>query len=172
MNLKADSEIFDRWFTPSRFGLLCAGLIIACFPGVVLGSETFFFRDFAIFGYPLAAYHKECFWRGEIPFWNPYNDCGLPFMAQWNTLVFYPFSLIYLLFPLSWSLSFFCLFHMWLAAFGMFLLARAWTGSNFAAAVAGLGFIFSGVLLSCLKWPNNIAALGWMPWVVLCVDRA
>ncbi|HTG42994.1 MAG TPA: YfhO family protein, partial [Verrucomicrobiae bacterium] len=98
--------------------------------------------------------------------------CGLPFLAQWNTMVFYPFSLIYLLFPLSWSLGFFCLFHLWWAAFGMFILARSWTGHNFAAAVAGLSFIFSGVLLSCLKWPNNMAALGWMPWLVFYAERA
>lgn len=170
--MKSLPQTAESWFTPPRFCLLSACLIAACFPRVIAGVETFFFRDFAIFSYPLAAYHKESFWRGEIPLLNPYHDCGLPFVAQWNTLVFYPLSLIYLLFPLTWSLSFFCLFHMWLAAVGMFFLARAWTGSNFAAAVAGLGFILNGVVLSCLKWPNNMAALGWMPWLILFTDRA
>jgi hypothetical protein len=162
----------DAWFSPSRFLLLAASLVGACFLPVIIGQETFFFRDFAIFSYPLAAYHRESFWRGELPLWNPFNYCGLPFLAQWNTLVLYPFSLIYLIFPLPWSLNVFCLGHMVLAALGMYLLARRWSGSNFAGAVAGLGFIFGGVVLSCLKWPNNIAALGWMPWVVLATERA
>ncbi len=162
----------EAWFSPMRFGFLVACLIAACFLPVLAGLQTFFFRDFAVFSYPLAAYHKECFWRGDIPLWNPFNSCGLPFFAQWNTMVFYPLSLIYVLLPLPWSLNFFCLFHFWLGAVGMYFLARSWTQNNFAGAIAGLAFIFGGVVLSCLKWPNNIAALGWMPWVVLAVDRA
>lgn len=162
----------EEWFTPGRFALLSACLIVACFPGVMVGRDAFFFRDFAIFSYPLAAYHKYSFWQGELPLWNPYNDCGLPFLAQWNTMVFYPLSLIYLLLPLSWSVSLFCLFHWWLGGLGMYLLARCWTGNRPAGAMAGFAFLFNGVVLSCLKWPNNIAALAWMPWLVLAVDRA
>src|SRR5689334_2408336 len=87
---KPEGHPFERWFTPGRCAVLIASLIAACFPSVLLGTETFFFRDFAIFSYPLAAYHKQCFWHGEVPLWNPYNDCGLPFLAQWNTMVLYP----------------------------------------------------------------------------------
>jgi hypothetical protein len=162
----------DAWFSPMRFGVLAACLVAACFLPVLLGSQTFFFRDYAIFSYPLASYHKEAFLRGEIPLWNPYNSCGLPFLGQWNTMVFYPLSLIYIALPLPWSLNFFCLFHLWLGGLGMFFLARSWTQNSFAGALAGLAFMFNGVLLSCLKWPNNIAALGLMPWVVFATDRA
>ena len=66
----------------------------------------------------------------------------------------------------------FCLFHFFLAGFGILILARAWTQNGFAASIAGFGYVFGGVLLSCLKWPNNIAALALMPWVVLTVERA
>src|SRR6267154_3128002 len=122
-----DAEAKDAsWFTPWRFAALLALLIVACFPQVVAGLETFFYRDFALFGYPLAFYHKESFWRGEMPLWNPLNNRGLPFMAQWNTLTLYPPSLIYLLFPLSWSLGMFCLSHLFLAGVGMYRLAQRW----------------------------------------------
>jgi hypothetical protein len=87
-------------------------------------------------------------------------------------MVLYPLSLIYLLFPLPWSLGIFCLAHLFLGGMGMFLLARRWTGQPFAAAVAGVAFAFNGLSLSCLIWPNNIAALGWMPWVVYLVERS
>ena len=56
----------------------------------------------------------------------------------------YPPSLIYLLLPLTWSLSFFCLLHLWFAGFGMYFLARRWTGNNFAAAFAGVAFSSTG----------------------------
>lgn len=124
------------------------------------------------FSYPLAQFHREAFWRGEIPFWNPFNNCGLPFLAQWNTLVFYPGSLIYLLLPLPWSLNLFVLAHLFLAAASMYALAWRWTEHRFAASVAGLAFAWNGLTLHALMWTNNIASLGWMPWVVLAMERA
>jgi len=124
------------------------------------------------FSYPLAQFHREAFWRGEIPFWNPFNNCGLPFLAQWNTLALYPGSLIYLLLPLSWSLNLYVFAHVFLAAAGMYFLARRWTNNAFAASVAGLAFAWNGLTLHSLMWTNNIASLGWMPWVILAMERA
>ena len=151
---------------------LLALLIFAAFPQVLLGLETFVIRDYGFFAYPLAYFQHECFWHGELPFWNPYNNCGVPFLAQWNTMPLYPPSLIYLLLPLPWSLSFFCLLHLWFAGFGMFFLARRWTNNSFAAAFAGVAFAFNGLTLNLLMWPSHIATLSWMPWVVLAVEPA
>ncbi len=160
------------WFGPGRFALMLAALILASFLEVLTGYGTFFFRDFSLFGYPLASYLRESFWLGEIPLWNPLSNCGLPFLAQWNTLSLYPLSLIYLLFPLSWALSVFCILHSFLAGMGMYFLAHRWTGNRLASAIAGVVFAFSGLSQCALMWPNNIAALGWMPWVVLMVETA
>jgi hypothetical protein len=146
--------------------------VVIAFPGQVAGTHSFFYRDFGLFGYPVAHFARESFWREEIPFWNPLNNCGLPFMAQWNTMVFYPGTLLYLLAPLPWALNYFCLLHLFLAAAGMYSLAEEWTKNRFAASVAGFAFAFNGLTLHALMWPNNIAALGWMPWVVLTVQGA
>jgi hypothetical protein len=162
----------ERFFTPVRFGILLALLIFAAFPQVILGLETFVARDFGFFAYPLAHFQRDCFWRGELPFWNPYNQCGVPFLAQWNTMPLYPPSLIYLTLPLPWSLNFFCLLHLWFAGLGMFFLARRWTGNNFAAAFAGVSFAFNGFTLNLLMWPSHIATFAWMPWVVLAAEFA
>src|SRR6266516_4839065 len=161
-----------QWFTPGRFVVLLGVLLVVAFPAVVTGQRTFVFGDYGLFGYPLAYYHRQSLWRGDVPLWNPLSDFGLPFLAQWNTLTCYPLSLIYLLFPLPWSLGFFGLFHLFLAGLGMYLLANEWATHRLAASVAGTAYAFSGLALHCLIWPNNIAALGWMPWVVLSVDRA
>lgn len=168
----AEPGLADEWFTARRFALLLAVLICASFPDVVSGRGTFFHRDFSLFGYPLAFFHRECFWRGEWPLWNPLNYCGLPFLAQWNTLTLYPLSLLYLLLPLAWSLGVFCLGHFYLAGLGMYFLALRWTENRFAAAIAGLAFTFNALMLNFLMWPNDIAAMGWLPWVVLAVQRA
>lgn len=172
MQQSGSDNFAAKFFTPLRFGIFLALLVFAQFPQVILGLETFVARDFGFFAYPLAHFQRECFWRGEIPFWNPYNNCGVPFLAQWNTMPLYPPSLIYLIFPLNWSLSFFCLLHLWFAGFGMFFLARRWTKNNFAAAFAGTVFSFNGFTLNLLMWPSHIATFSWMPWVILCAETA
>jgi hypothetical protein len=162
----------EKFFTPVRFGILLALLVFASFPQVVLGLETFVARDFGFFAYPLAHFQQDCFWRGEIPFWNPYNNCGVPFLAQWNTMPLYPPSLFYLLLPLKWSLGIFSLLHLWWAGFGMYFLARRWTGNDFAAAFAGIAFAFNGFTLNLIMWPSHMATFSWMPWVVLLAELA
>src|SRR5687768_2447745 len=163
---QADSA---AWLTIGRFAMILAGLIFVAYPQVVLGFHSFVFRDYGLFAYPLAYYHKECFWRGEIPLWNPYNNFGLPHLAQWGTLVLYPPSLIYILLPLPWSLGLFTLLHQLFGGVGMFVLARRWTGNSLAAGMAGIAFAFHGFVLNCLMWPNYSASMAWMPWVMLAM---
>jgi hypothetical protein len=52
-------------------------------------------------------------------------------------MTLYPFSLLYLLFPLPWSVNFFCLAHLFWAGLGTYVLASRWTGNRFSASVAG-----------------------------------
>jgi hypothetical protein len=162
----------EKMFTPARFGLFLALLVFAAFPQVIFGVETFVARDYGFFAYPLAYFQKECFWQGQLPFWDPYNNCGVPFLAQWNTMPLYPPALLYLLLPLHWSLSFFSLLHLWFAGLGMFFLARRWTANPIAAAFAGTVFAFNGLTLNLLMWPSHIATFSWLPWVVFAAERA
>ena len=167
INPRSESILVEEWLTPGRFAVLLALFIAAMFPGIVLGNTSFVFRDFGMFSYPVAYFHRESFWRGELPLWNPLSSCGVPFLAQWNTLTLYPLSLIYLLLPLTWGLCLFCLGHVFLGGMGMYFLASRWTGNRLAAGLAGLIFSFNGLSLNFLMWPSHIATFGWLPWVVL-----
>ena len=162
----------DDWLTPRCFAVLLALLTLASYPQIILGLQTFVYRDFGLFSYPIAYHLRESFWRGELPLWNPLSNCGIPFLAQWNTQVLYPPALFYLLFPLSWSLGVFCLLHLFWGGLGMFLLAHRWTQNRPAAAFAGIVFAFNGLMFNSLMWPATVAGLGWMPWVVWLTERA
>jgi Bacterial membrane protein YfhO len=166
------SNVSDAWLTPFRFAIILAALIAAFFPDVIFAGRSFVFRDYGIFTYPVAYFQRESFWHGEVPLWNPLNNCGIPFLAQWNMAVLYPLSLLYILPPLTWGLGLFSFVHLFLAGLGMYLLASNWTGNRLAAAVAGTAFAFNGLTLNCLMWTGNLAGLAWMPWVVLAVERA
>lgn len=45
-------------------------------------------------------------------------------------------------------------------------LAKTWTNHDLAADVTGVSFVFGGAVLSSLMWPNYVAALAWMPWLI------
>jgi hypothetical protein len=167
-----DAESADGAFGAARLVLLLGLLMCVTFPGIVLGSHAFVYRDDGLFGYPVAYYFRRCFWQGQLPLWNPYNNCGIPFLAQWNTMVLYPFSLLYLLAPMPWSMNYFLLGHVFLAGTGMYFLAHRWYGNRFAAMLAGLVFAWNGLSINLLVWSCHIAALAWMPWVVLLCQKA
>ncbi|HUD83849.1 MAG TPA: hypothetical protein VMQ67_10115, partial [Candidatus Saccharimonadales bacterium] len=159
------------WAVPRRFAVLLAAMIAIPFWDVLLGFKTFVVRDYGLYSYPVAYYLRESFWRGEWPLWNPYCCCGLPFLAQFNTLALYPPSLFYLLLPLTWALGVFCLLHIFLAGMGMYFLAARCTGSRAGAALAGVVFAFNGLSLNFLMWPSHLATLAWVPWVILLAEQ-
>lgn len=147
------------------------GLLLGLrFDSVILGHDSFTLRDFSMFGYPLAAHLQASLFAGELPFWNPLNQAGLPFLAQWNTMTLYPPMWAAVMLPLSWSLSVFCIAHLFLGGLGMYRLAERFTRDPWAAAFAGFAFVGNGIVQNSLMWPNNIAALGWMPWVLLTAE--
>ena len=152
--------------TPRNFALGFAAVLLCLFHRVLLGGESFALGDFSAFGYPLAHFHRTSFWNGELPLWNSLSYTGIPWLAQWNTLCLYPGSLLYLIPPLPWSLNLYCVAHLHLAGVGMYLLTRKWTGDNVAAAFAATAYAMGGLTQNCLMWPNNIAALGLLPWVI------
>ena len=162
----------DEFLTAGRFALLLALALVVMFFRVLLAGETFYYRDFGVLAIPVATFHKMSILGGDIPFWNPYSNCGAPFLAQWGTMVLYPLSLIYVLLPMPWSLNFFCIVHLWLGGMGMYFLAKRWCGGGWPAAVAGMAFTFNGITLAAMAWPNYVAAIGLFPWVVLTAERA
>ncbi|MGD0088225.1 MAG: hypothetical protein ABSC24_14000, partial [Verrucomicrobiota bacterium] len=52
-------------FTAGRMAGLIAFFLFALYPGVVLGTHSFFFHDYGLFTYPVAYYAHESFWHGQ-----------------------------------------------------------------------------------------------------------
>jgi hypothetical protein len=165
------AEVGRRWYRPRWFAGLLAIFVIGANFEVVTGEATFGLRDFSMFGYPLAAHLQESLRAHELPLWNPLSECGHPYLAQWNTMVLYPFMLLAVLFPLTWSLGVFCLAHQYLGGLGMYFLARRWTRNGPAGALAAIIYAFDGIMQNSLMWPNNIAAFGLLPWVLWAVQH-
>lgn len=146
--------------------------IATIFFGVLSNAKTFYYSDFLGYTHPIVQFYRASILSGRVPLWNPFSNCGLPFLGQWNTQVLYPPSLIYCLLPLPWAINLTCILHLEWAGIGMYLLAFCYVRSEIAAGFAGVVYALNGLMVQSLIWPDHIASLAWMPWVVLSAQFA
>src|SRR5438093_1273755 len=60
--LCAEQPQWAPWLNPQRFaGLICL-LLLAAYWRVLLGGESFYYRDYGVLGYPYIYYHHAAFW--------------------------------------------------------------------------------------------------------------
>ena len=109
-------------------------------------------------------------WR--IYSWYPWQQLGMPFVADITAGWFYPPNLIYLLFPFSFAHSFFIFVHYPLAAIFMDMFLRRRGLDRYSSLSGGLVFSLSGYLINQHK--NAIFLIGpaWAPLAVYFMDKA
>lgn len=156
-----------------RFPLaLLALLAFALFLPPLLRGEVFTFRDHFDYFQPLRWFTAEELKGGRLPLWNPYSASGEPWLANPQTGVFYPPTLLFLVLPFPAAYMLFLLGHLVLLGCGAYLLF-ARTASRGAAMVGAVAVMFCGPTLSLLDINNNLATIAWLPLVLWCAaERA
>lgn len=107
---------------------------------------------------------------GRLPLWNPFSGCGSPHLANAQSGVFDPFHLIAYLGPLPDAYAWMAAARLFVAGWGMYLLARYWGLGAWGCLFAGLSYPLSGFLVCWLLYPVTSAAV-WLPWILLATDR-
>lgn len=124
------------------------------------------YRDLLFFVLPFKQFLAEHLRRGEIPLWNPYIYLGTPFLANFQSAVFYPPNVLLLLpFPLGFNL--FLFLHYLIALGGIWRVLRHRSLSLTASAVGSLTFVIGGYLVSTMNLTNHLQGAVWSPWVLL-----
>lgn len=160
------------------------------FPGDLLVAEYQPFRSYAYLGYqPGGIPNKGQYfdsirefypWRrlvtdqikkATLPVWNPYNSAGTPLLANYQSAVFYPLNLIYLLFslPVAWTIT--VMLQPLLAAFFTYLYARAVKISRTGSLLAALAFAYSSYLTVWLEFNTVGQTLLWLPLVLFALEK-
>ena len=148
------------------------------FLGLIFFREIFFQtqwfgEDFFTQNFPnryLAAVEIS---RGSIPLWNPYLFSGMPFFADIQTAILYPFNLLLSLTVKNNGLSYALfeyqvIFHFVLCGYFMFLFLRSLDLDNYSSILGGVIFSFSGFLINHAHHSNLIHSAIWLPAVFFC----
>lgn len=151
------------------FGAWAAAVAALCAPVWLAGAAFFNHGDLYTYHAPLRHLSAATLQEGRLPVWNPYVLGGVPHLANPQSALFYPGTLLSALFPLLPALSFEQLAHLLWAGLGAFLLARSGGLERGGAAALASGFALSPFLVYRVTAgiPTLLAALAWCPWLWL-----
>ncbi|MBN1889837.1 MAG: YfhO family protein [Thermoflexales bacterium] len=109
--------------------------------------------------------------HGQLPLWNPYLFSGVPFAANPQPMLFYPFTYLGLFLPLARAMALTLAIHAWLGGMGAYGWLRSLGATHGGALLAGLAFAFTGafslrvgvghygIALQLAWWPLSFWAL-------------
>lgn len=109
-------------------------------------------------------YLRESILTGAIPFWNPYNFSGTPFLAHPSINIFYPPNWLFIISPLDTSFTVYMFLHMVIAGWTMYWLGRQYTdryGALFCAISYALGGYFVARVYA--GHPEYMDTAAWIP---------
>jgi hypothetical protein len=108
--------------------------------------------------------------QGSLPFWNPYQGLGQPFLANALSAVLYPLNLLHLIMsPAWWDLVY--LLNWLLAGWFLFLYLRYLGLEAPVAFLAGAAIMVSGSFRIYLALREVPAVAAWFPLLLYAVER-
>lgn len=138
----------------------------------LLRGEVLFQRDVNMVWLPQVEGALRVLAAPAWPLWDPLPGFGRPLLADPRAELLYPATWLHLLLEPGTYYTLFCLAHLFLAAAGMYALAREWGGTR-PAALAGAGLLAGGgPLLSLAVMWHHLAGAAWLPWLFLALERA
>ncbi|MHB8618113.1 MAG: YfhO family protein [Chloroflexota bacterium] len=123
--------------------------------------------------YPYRAYAGQAIRSGRLPLWNDQVFGGVPFLANIQTALFYPFSALFYVLSEPTAYTWSVLLHVFLGGLFTYAFARQSLSLDAPPAfVAALVFAFGGFLGGQLGHINQVSAAIWLPLLLLCWDKA
>lgn len=129
--------------------------------------------------FPMYRFAADSLRSGTIPFWNPFQYAGAPFVADNQSGLFYPFNLLlFLLWPdFSYrGIELLVIWHFIFAGAAMYICLRLMgPGLSLkrpAAVLGALAFMFSDVFITHIGNLNLIAVASWLPLAFIGLHRA
>ena len=139
--------------------------------GVTLPPHNSLLSDLILENYVWKKFIVECLRRGELPLWNPYLFCGVPFLAAGQHSAMYPFSLLFYIMPIVRAYGYFTWLQLVLAGLFTYLFLRTLRLSPFGALIGAIVYMLSAFMVVSIVFTMIIAAACWLPWLLMMLER-
>jgi hypothetical protein len=106
--------------------------------------------------------------QGQLPYWNPYQFGGTPYLADTQTTVLYPPAALLRFLPPLAFLPWMAALHIWLGGTGMLFLGRVIGLGWPSAAAAAVAVTLGGSVAPSLSNGHLllIYTTAWLPWAL------
>jgi hypothetical protein len=152
-------------------GLLLGLTLLFC-GRIVFRGEVLYWGDILLQFEPWRSYSQASLFReGVLPLWNPYTFCGMPFLANAQSAVFYPLNLVLPGLAPARMLSYSAVLHVFLAGAFMLLYLRRLRLDRWAAVTGALVYMFSGFLITRWQFPSITTTCAWLPLLFWGLER-
>ena len=165
---------FKRCLAISFLAFILYSVLATGFFFEIISEKNWLTEDFVAQNFPNRFYADKEIRNGFLPLWNPHNFSGIPFQADIQTGVFYPFNLALSLFPQKELIDFFRLyqiqiiFHFILAAYFTFIFLRKLDLNFVSSFLGGAIYSFSGFFFSHAHHSNMVHSGIWLPAILYC----
>lgn len=127
--------------------------------------------DIYVYHLPVREYGFSQLKAGNAPLWNPYTNCGMPFLATYQAALFYPLNFPHLFLPPGLAVSVIYLIHIFLAGLFMFLWMREIGAMRPAATFAATAYMLCSFVSYVLTWPHIMLSHAWIPLIFYLIHR-
>ncbi len=110
--------------------------------------------------------------QGRFPLWNPYNFSGAPLLANYQSQVFYPLTILYFIFPQITAWTILVILQPILGSLFMYLFVKEIGISTAGALLASILFNFSGFANVWMEFNTIWHTILWLPFLLYLIERA
>jgi hypothetical protein len=152
-------------------GILLGLLIVASYSDPLFFRRVFTGRDPIGYHYPVENAVHDAYARGRLPVWMPGISGGRPLLANPNVGALYPVRPLLSAVPFPAAIRLFPLLHWIGAGIGMLLLLRGLGVPPKGSWLGAVTYVFSGVSVSFVFYPNMQPGFALLPWLVWTLTR-
>lgn len=160
------------------------------FPGDILIAEYKPWRVYSFLGYNPGSYPNKAQypdvvrqlypWKtqvtqslreGRLPLWNPYNFSGMPLLANFQSAVFYPVALLYLIVPQPIAWSILVILQPLLASLFTYWYCRQIKLSKLSSWLSAISFSYGSYMTVWLEYNTIGHVMLWLPLALLSIEK-
>lgn len=133
--------------------------------GYVPGSYPSKFQYFDVIRqiYPWKTFVISQIAKGQFPLWNPYSFSGAPLMANFQSAVFYPMNILYLIFPQVTVWTILAILQPLLSGIFTYMFCRKIGVGKIGSILSSTAFSYSLFMSVFLEYNTIGQVILWMP---------
>jgi hypothetical protein len=152
--------------------LLFLLLVLTVYANPLFFRRNFAGRDLAVYNFPMEKAMHDAYARHRLPLWMAEVSGGRPLLPNPNAGALYPVRPLFSVLPFPLAMRLFPVVHWIAAGIGVVVLLRSLGATPAASWVGAVTYVFSGVGVAEVFFPNLHPGMALLPWIVWASARS